>query len=112
MADKILVLNGNSYGAALEGLGVLSFDKKEFMSKPDDFKLVQFTGGEDVSPSFYGDTSPKGLCHNSMHRDIEEKETTHTYCIRNKKDQRTPPPIWPTFSTTWRSGAPTCARAV
>ena len=74
MSDKILVLNGNAYAEALIGLGDISFDKKEFMRKPDDFKLVQFTGGEDVSPSLYGDTSPKGMCHNSMRRDVEERE--------------------------------------
>ena len=73
MSDKILVLNGRTYAKALEGLGEMVFDERKFTSNPDQFKLVQFTGGEDVSPELYGDTSPKNMCYNSTYRDKVEK---------------------------------------
>jgi len=70
--NKILVVNGYSYAAAIAGLGAVTFDVNEFYSKPEDFKLVMFTGGEDVSPELYGDTSPRRVCQNSWKRDMEE----------------------------------------
>ena len=72
--NKILILNGNSYGRAVEGLGELCFNKEEFFRSPHKFKLVMFTGGEDIAPALYGHTSPKNLCYYNSRRDIEETE--------------------------------------
>jgi gamma-glutamyl-gamma-aminobutyrate hydrolase PuuD len=70
--NKILVVNGNYYANAIEGLGEFVFDIDEFFEKPEDFKLVMFTGGEDVSPSLYGHTSPNHVCGYNTARDAEE----------------------------------------
>ena len=70
--DNILVLNGNTYAEAVEGLGRVSFDQNTFLKRPEVFKLVLFTGGADVSPELYGEKSPRGYCHTHMERDIME----------------------------------------
>ena len=72
--NKILILNGKSYGRAVEGLGELCYDRNEFLNNPKQFKLVMFTGGEDISPSMYGHTSPNRMCHYNSRRDIDETE--------------------------------------
>jgi anthranilate/para-aminobenzoate synthase component II len=69
MSDKILVLNGPSYRNVVDGLGDVTTKASEFLSDPNAFKMVLFTGGEDVTPMLYGDTSPRGICHNSVERD-------------------------------------------
>lgn len=70
MASKILVVSQMyNYGVALEGLGDLTDNVIHFMDHPEEYKLVFFTGGEDVSPELYGETSPRGLCHNNPARD-------------------------------------------
>lgn len=69
MPDKILVLNGPSYRSVVDGLGEVVLKASEFLSNPEEFKLILFTGGEDVTPMLYGDTSPKGVCHYSIERD-------------------------------------------
>ena len=69
MPDRILVLNGPGYRSVVDGLGDVTTKAKEFQDNPEEFKLVLFTGGEDVTPMLYGDMSPKGMCHYSMERD-------------------------------------------
>ncbi len=71
--DKILVLNGIHYGESLLGLGELTGNTMKFVRNPDRYKLVLFTGGEDIHPSFYGETSPKNICHSSIARDKVER---------------------------------------
>lgn len=71
---NILVLNGISYASAIEGLGNIHYSKKSFLSAPENFDLVLFTGGADVSPKLYDDTSPDGYCYTNANRDIEEIE--------------------------------------
>jgi gamma-glutamyl-gamma-aminobutyrate hydrolase PuuD len=73
MKDKILVLNGFSYGEALLGLGEMTGNTTEFVDNPDEYKLVLFTGGEDVDPSLYKETSPNGVCRSNPKRDRAEK---------------------------------------
>lgn len=73
MSDKILVLSGPSYGSTVEGLGSLTSNTTEFLSKTDEFKLVLFTGGADVDPSLYGNTSPKNICVTNPQRDKFER---------------------------------------
>lgn len=77
MTKEILVLNGSSYGDSVDGLGRLSARTSYFIEKPNDFSLVLFTGGEDVDPSFYGDTSPNKLCWSNPKRDIQEQFVFH-----------------------------------
>ncbi len=69
MPNKILVLNGPSYRGVVDGLGEVTTRSSEFFNEPNDFKLILFTGGEDVTPMLYGDTSPKGICYYSKERD-------------------------------------------
>jgi gamma-glutamyl-gamma-aminobutyrate hydrolase PuuD len=71
---KIFVVGSNSYAEALIGLGKLTFDSKDFFENPEDFSLVLFTGGVDVSPELYGDTSPKGHCGTNPDRDAFESK--------------------------------------
>lgn len=72
MYNRILVLNGMSYASAIHGLGDITYDENEFFKHTDEFKLVLFTGGEDVTPELYGETSPKGQCYNNIRRDEQE----------------------------------------
>ena len=72
MTKKILVLNGRSYAAAVEGLGEIECDHEEFFKKPSDFGLILFTGGEDITPEWYGDKSPLRMCYNNIQRDKME----------------------------------------
>lgn len=70
---KILVVNGPNYAKPLHDFGEIVFDPHQLFQHPEEFILVQFTGGEDVSPELYGDTSPLGYCHNNTHRDKTER---------------------------------------
>ena len=75
MNKKILVVNGPGYAEALKGLNKeFWFNKRRFLTCPEEFELVLFTGGEDISPELYGHTSPKRMCQSSMMRDEEEIE--------------------------------------
>lgn len=74
MSDRILVLNGMSYAKAIEGLGDIGYDDDDFLKHPNEYKLVLFTGGEDVSPPLYSNSSPKGLCLTNPMRDVHETE--------------------------------------
>jgi len=66
------VLNGSSYATPFKGLGEIVIDIDVFLENPGDFKLVMFTGGEDVTPSWYGETSPNHVCYYNERRDKEE----------------------------------------
>jgi gamma-glutamyl-gamma-aminobutyrate hydrolase PuuD len=81
--DKILVTRDSGawqmrYPYALEGLGKLKQSHSHFILHPEQYKLVLFTGGEDVTPSLYGETSPRRQCFNSIRRDIVEKRIFET----------------------------------
>ncbi len=70
---RILITNDMiSYGEPIGDLGVLNTSHEHFKTNPEHYKLVLFTGGEDVDPKIYGDTSPKGICQYNSNRDIEE----------------------------------------
>jgi len=73
MPNKILVLRGWGYGEAIRGLGKLTSNVAKFMKRPDRFKLVLFTGGEDVDPAFYNEESPVGMCYCNTSRDLLER---------------------------------------
>jgi len=73
MGDKILVPLSIGYGRAVRELGELTANIKEFMRKPGDFKLVLFTGGEDVSPFMY-DNQDSARCYYNIKRDLLESE--------------------------------------
>lgn len=85
MFNKILVLDytTNGYGKAVEGLGFLTIDKNLFFKKPEEFVLVLFTGGPDVDPSLYGDTSPFSMCSSDLSRDKVEKTVFQHALINN-----------------------------
>ncbi len=73
MDRLIYVENGydGRYGRFWGELGEVISDRDLFLHRPQDFSLVCFTGGEDVSPELYGH---KNLgSHNSPRRDEEEQ---------------------------------------
>jgi len=72
-ADNILVVENYSYGKPIADLGKTTINLKRFIHEPKTFKLILFTGGSDVDPSIYGETSPKGLCEFNPERDRREK---------------------------------------
>lgn len=72
MGDKILIVGPAIYAEPVIGLGELSGSIDDFMENPEEYKLVMFSGGEDVSPNLYGHTSPQGYCHNNPARDARE----------------------------------------
>lgn len=72
---KALVVNGFSYAKALINLKLdWTVNADEFFEHPEEFSLVLFTGGEDISPSLYGDTSPRNICVYSPNRDAFESK--------------------------------------
>ena len=84
MKDKILVVAGPAYAEAIHGLGKIVTDPAKFFNGPEEFKLVLFTGGEDVNPVYYKDSSPKDICRYNDHRDkyeIEIFKTAYKYGI-------------------------------
>ncbi len=72
MTKKILVVGSVSYAEAIDGLGPITTRTSDFMKNPEEFKLVLFTGGEDVHPSLYNDDSPAGVCWSNLSRDRHE----------------------------------------
>ena len=74
MSNKVLVVSGDSYALPIEGLGEITNDVDYFIEHPNEFKLVMFTGGEDVTPSLYGDDSPDRMCWFNIKRDEFERE--------------------------------------
>lgn len=73
MSKKILVLNGSSYADSIPDMEEVTARTGHFMENPENFSLVLFTGGADVDPSFYGETSPDGLCYTNPKRDLQER---------------------------------------
>lgn len=84
MGDKILVPISIGYGRAVEGLGDLTDNVREFMREPYRFKLVLFTGGEDVDPFLY-DEEGSNLCHFNSRRDAAEIKIFERALSRNIK---------------------------
>lgn len=81
---KILITNYSlSYGKAVRDLGELSVDWPDFISNPEEYKLVLFTGGEDVSPELYGDISPNNFCMHNRKRDNQEMSILETAIRHN-----------------------------
>lgn len=73
MKKLILLVAGYGYEKPFKQMGELVEDIDLFMQSPEKFKLVVFTGGEDVHPAMYGHTSPKGLCYFNAARDVKEQ---------------------------------------
>jgi len=76
---KILIVNdgrdcGASYSPLFREFGDVCNDPNTLRLQPFIFKLIVFTGGSDVSPELYGDTSPKNVCYVNSKRDQEEQE--------------------------------------
>lgn len=71
---KILTPVHPGYGRAVASLGDIISDHRSFFANPKHFDMVLFTGGEDVDPRFYNDTSPHKICSFSTKRDLLEIE--------------------------------------
>lgn len=87
MGHRILVLNdtkdaGVSYSPMLKEFGEVTNTHGQFLVDPKAFKLVQFTGGSDVTPSFYSDIDPTGLCKIDPERDKLE-ESVFKVALKN-----------------------------
>jgi len=83
MPYKILVAAGeewnDSYMNSVKFLGPEVTDSvKDFHAFPEDFRLVVFTGGADVTPSIYGHEKSRKLTYNSEMRDYHEKHVFMT----------------------------------
>lgn len=79
LPKRILIINdgqdcGAPYGPLFKHLGEICSDPIAFKLNPADFKLLVFTGGADISPHLYGDTSPKSICCADLERDREEMD--------------------------------------
>lgn len=71
--NRVLVVNGASYFKAIKNIANYSSDVTSFMRNPANFSLVLFTGGEDISPELYGETSPHNVCSHCIERDTYEQ---------------------------------------
>lgn len=77
-SKKILVIGSPSWDGGYASfvqaanVGKVTFDVSNFKLNPDEYSLVHFTGGEDVSPELYGETSPKNMCGSNRARDDYE----------------------------------------
>jgi len=88
MSDKILITEEykrlmvfpkkSFYGRVVRGFGEISRSYKKFFENPKDYKLVLFTGGEDVNPLLYGHTSPRRVCNFNLNRDLREMRIYRT----------------------------------
>jgi gamma-glutamyl-gamma-aminobutyrate hydrolase PuuD len=72
MSKKLLVVNGRSYGEAMAGLGEIVYNPSVLYDDPESVGLVMFTGGADITPHYYGHTSPKKYCCYNEERDNTE----------------------------------------
>jgi len=71
---KILIVGGSrGYAKPFMQLGDIVLDETEFITDPSSFNLLVFTGGEDICPAMYGQSSPKQLCSYNLKRDISEQ---------------------------------------
>lgn len=71
---KALVPYDITYATSIEHLCSATADIGDFFKNTEDYDLVLFTGGSDISPKLYGETSPLGRCHIDPARDLAEKE--------------------------------------
>ena len=67
--NKIFVESFYSYKSVVDDFGETTGDVYDLLSKPEEFKLVLFSGGEDVNPALYGHESPDRLCFYRESRD-------------------------------------------
>ena len=67
--NKIFVESYYSYKNVADDFGETTDDIKNLFAAPEEFKLILFSGGEDVNPALYGHESPDGLCYYSERRD-------------------------------------------
>ncbi len=69
---RILVVNDydSQYSRFWGELGDVTLSRREFMTEPEEFGLICFTGGEDVSPELYGHENLQS--HNNVERDKRE----------------------------------------
>ncbi len=67
--NKIFVESYYSYKNVVDDFGKTTEDINNFFTHPEEFKLVLFSGGEDVNPALYGHESPDGLCYFGERRD-------------------------------------------
>lgn len=83
MSGDILILNdtmdaGHRYQPFFTALGKkIIEDPAAFTLNPKRFSLVIFTGGSDVGPWLYGDSSPNNICWSDKKRDEEEVKIFH-----------------------------------
>jgi putative glutamine amidotransferase len=63
---------GYNYAPFFSKLGECSESIQTFTINPGAYKLVVFTGGADVTPSLYRESSPRGVCSFSKRRDQQE----------------------------------------
>lgn len=73
---KALILGlDTTYSGFIAQTGLFDIETNLYalLNTPEKFELIIFTGGEDITPSFYEETSPLGMCHYNIGRDKFEK---------------------------------------
>ena len=71
--ENIAVIGNKEYDKTVSDYGNV-VNTNEFLENPKQCKLVLFTGGPDVNPHIYGDTSPLGICRPLKLRDTKDME--------------------------------------
>ena len=67
--NKIFVESYHAYKNVVDSFGETTDDIENLFTTPEEFKLILFSGGEDVNPALYGHESPDGLCYYGEKRD-------------------------------------------
>ncbi|MFW5927732.1 MAG: gamma-glutamyl-gamma-aminobutyrate hydrolase family protein [Thermoplasmatota archaeon] len=81
---KALILGGDrSYYKPFSFMYDFSFDLTDMYRHVDEYGLVVFTGGEDVTPHLYGDYSADNITHYSYGRDKWE-QSAFNFALKNK----------------------------
>ena len=80
--DKIFVQSFQSYKSVVDDFGKTTDDIENLVTKPEEFKLILFSGGSDVNPLLYGHESPEKLCWYSDTRDTLDTKIS-TIAIKN-----------------------------
>ena len=81
---KVAVIGERSYSGAIKDHGDIIYTD-EFLKDPKQCKLVLFTGGPDVDPATYNNSSPAGLCRFMKARDLRDMEVLSAAMVEGIK---------------------------
>jgi anthranilate/para-aminobenzoate synthase component II len=84
MSDRILVVGGGAYEDLAKPFGKTTQSLLHFFAEPESYKLIFFTGGEDVTPYLYGHRRCNQTYSNYFRDQIEQQiyESALAYNIK------------------------------